>query len=316
MVLTGYSFAFDWEVQLMAWLQANLGSGITPVLSFFSAFGEELVLIVVMGFLFWCYNKDMGKRAGLNVLVGLVWNPMVKNVALRRRPYFDHDEISILRVVAPDADPMNIAAQGYSFPSGHSTNAAAAYGSVAVLLKKRWAYALAALLCLLVGFSRVFVGAHYPTDVIVGWLLGFACILIVSVLRKICRNELVLYGILLATAIPGVFFCRSEDYFDGLGLLVGFIAGCLFEDRFVHFENTRNPLRCVLRILGGALLFFGVNKLLKLPFSSEFLAGGTLPALLVRALRYAVIAFLEFGVYPILFRYTAKIGTKSSEAKQ
>jgi membrane-associated phospholipid phosphatase len=48
---------------------------------------------------------------------------MAKNIALRRRPYFDHESIHILRVVEPEADIYDIAAQGYSFPSGHSTNA-------------------------------------------------------------------------------------------------------------------------------------------------------------------------------------------------
>ena len=44
------------------------------------------------------------------------------------------------------------------------------------------------------------------------------------------------------------------------------------------------------------------------------LDGGSYAALLVRGARYAVIAFLEFGVYPILFRYTARIGKKESGA--
>ena len=83
-MLTGNSFAFDWEVQLMSWLQSRLGEAGISIVSFFSAFGEELILIVIMGFLYWCYNKQIGKRIGTQVLMGLVWNPMIKNVFLRR----------------------------------------------------------------------------------------------------------------------------------------------------------------------------------------------------------------------------------------
>ena len=61
-----------------------------------------------------------------------VWNPLIKNAVLRLRPYFVPGyDISLLRLVDSTADMMDIAAQGYSFPSTHSAGAVAAYGSVA-----------------------------------------------------------------------------------------------------------------------------------------------------------------------------------------
>ena len=134
------------------------------ILSFFSLFGEELLTILILGFLYWSYNKRIGKMVGLSVLAGMVWCPMIKNIVLRRRPYFDHEEIGILRVVEPEADIYDITAQGYSFPSGHSANASSLYGIIAANIKKRWMTVLAVVLPLLVGVSRVTVGAHYPTD--------------------------------------------------------------------------------------------------------------------------------------------------------
>jgi len=313
-MLTGNSFAFDWEVSLMEWLQSHLGNGFISVLSFFSAFGEELLLILVLGVIFWGYDKKLGKAVGLNVLMGVVWNPMIKNVFLRRRPYFDHEGIKILRLVDKSADAYDISAQGFSFPSGHSTNAVTLYGSLAAKIKKPLITCAAIALPLLVGLSRVVVGAHYPTDVLVGWALGLASIGLVTLLRRLIKNDYALYGVLLLTALPGLFYCKSADYFTGLGLLIGFIGGAVLEEKKVRFENTKSIVRCILRMVGGAALFFGLNTLLKLPFSKEFLDGGSYAALLVRGARYAVIAFLEFGVYPILFRYTARIGKKESGA--
>jgi hypothetical protein len=49
---------------------------------------------------------------GLGAIMGLTWNTMVKNLALRRRPYFDHESINILRVVEPEADIYDIASPG------------------------------------------------------------------------------------------------------------------------------------------------------------------------------------------------------------
>ncbi len=231
----------------------------------------------------------------------MVWNAEIKNIILRRRPYMVHEEIRILRVVEPSADPMDISAQGYSFPSGHSANAASVYVSLAARLKKKWMTVLAVLLPLLVGFSRIVVGAHYPTDVLCGWLLGLLSVALVSLLMKKIKNRGILYGILLLTAVPGFFFCKSEDYFTSVGLMIGFMAGNVLEERKVCFENTRNVLFGILRIIGGFALYFLLNKLLKMPFSSDFLSDGSTAALLIRTLRYAVIAFVEFGVYPMLF---------------
>ena len=305
-MLTGNSFAFDWEVSLMEWLQANLSSGVISVISFFSTFGEELLLVLILGLLYWGFDKKMGKTVGINVLMGLIWNPMIKNVFLRRRPYFDHEGIKILRIVDKNYDAYDIAGQGFSFPSGHSTNAVTVYASVATQLKKRWMTCLAVLLPLLVGFSRVVVGAHYPTDVLVGWTLGCLSICVVSLLRKAIKNEPAFYGVLLLTAIPGLFYCKSADYFTSLGLLIGFMAGDLFEQKKVRFENTSNILRCVLRAAGGAAIFFAMNSLLKLPFPNDFLSSSSFASLIVRSLRYAVTAFVLFGIYPLAFRVTGR----------
>ena len=302
MATSGNTFFFPWEVSLMEWLQAHIpGAGISA-LSLFSIFGEELLLILILGFVYWSYDKRLGRTMGLSAIIGLVWNTMAKNVVLRRRPYFDHEGIKILRVVEPEADIYDIAAQGYSFPSAHSTNAATAFGAMAVNLRKRWTTVVALVLPLLVGISRCVVGAHYPTDVLAGWLLGAISVAIIQALQRKLNNTPLLYGILLATAIPGLFFCRSEDYFTAVGLLIGFMGGTLLDDRFVRFENTRKPVWMIARVLGGLAVYLALNTLLKLPFTGEFLSGGSIAALLVRCGRYAIVSFAVFGAYPMLFR--------------
>ena len=312
---SGNTFFFPWEVSLMEWLQTHIGSAGISILSFFSMFGEELMLILIVGFVYWSYDKKLGRTVGLTSIMGFAWNTIAKNIALRRRPYFDHKNIKILRVVAPEADIYNIAAQGYSFPSGHSTNVATVFGSLALNLRKRWLTAAAIVIVLLTGISRVVVGAHYPTDVLAGWLLGLISVLVVHLLQKRIKNTFILYGILLVTVIPGFFYCKSEDYFTAAGLLIGFMGGTLLEEKAVHFENTRKPVWMVLRLAGGVAVYFLLNTLLKLPFSKEFLSGGTIAALLVRFARYAVIAFVAFGVYPMLFRIEKK-GRAAADTKE
>ena len=307
-------FYFDWELQLMEWLQAHIGSSGFGfwLLSNLSAFGEQLLLVAVMGFLYWGLNKEFGKYLGLNVLMVNVWNPMIKNVFLRLRPYFVPGyKVELLRLIDSGADPMDVAAQGYSFPSGHSSSAVAAYGSLAAHEKKnRLLWVLAILLPLLVGVSRVCMGAHYPTDVLCGWLLGAVVVILVPWLRKKIKSRWLFHAVLLLSTAPGFFYCDSNDYFSSFGMLLGFVLAEPFEERVVKFENTRNILRCILRTVGGALVYFGLNEILKLPFPKELLDAGDLTAHLIRSARYAVVIFAAVGVYPLLFKVTGKLWKK------
>ena len=315
MALIGNSFFLSWEVRMMEWIQANLGSVGLSILSFLSAFGEELLLVLLLGFLYWCWDKRMGKDVGLNVLMGILWNPLIKNIFLRRRPYLDHEGIRLFRKIEPGRSELDIAAQGFSFPSGHSTNAVTAYGSIARKIKKKWMRILAVLLTLAVGVSRVTVGAHYPTDVLCGWLLGLAVLFLIPFLRRCIPNTLAFYGMLLLTVLPGFFYCRSEDFFTGAGLLIGFMTGSLFEEKKVGFAPTRSIPNAALRIAGGLAVYLLLNTALKLPFPKEFLESGTTAALLVRTLRYAVIAFAAFGVYPLMFSFLDRRFPGTQEGK-
>ena len=316
----GNLFILDWEMRLMEWLQAHIGtSGFGFwLLSNLSAFGEQLLLVVIMGFLYWGLNKEFGKYVGVNVLMANVWNPMIKNLVQRLRPYFVPGyNVKLLRLIDEGADPMDVAAQGYSFPSGHSGSAVAAYGSLAAHEKKRkLLWVLAIVLPLLVGFSRVFVGAHYPTDVLCGWLLGAIIVALIPWLRRTIKNRWLFYAILLLSAVPGFFFCTSNDYFSSFGMLLGFILAEPFEERFVKFENTKNIFRCILRTIGGGILYFGLNTLLKMPFPKELLDAGNFVSQLIRMARYAITIFAVIAVYPMLFKLTDKLWNRKKPEQE
>ena len=58
----GVNFAFNWELQLIEWLQNAGGSVGVALASFFTMFGEELILIAILGFIYWCWDKEYGKE--------------------------------------------------------------------------------------------------------------------------------------------------------------------------------------------------------------------------------------------------------------
>ena len=305
----GNTFFFGWEPALMVWLQSHLGSFGITLATIFSMFGEEMATILVLGFCYWSWKKELGKFIGRNACVAMVANPMIKNVFLRLRPYMVCPEVKCLKPVDPGADIMDVAAQGYSFPSGHSSGSVANYTSVAAYLKKKWAWAVGIVIPLLVGLSRFCVGVHFPTDVLFGWALGLCVVMLVPFFQKKFEKRWVYYLVLLLLALPGWFYCKTNDFYTSYGMMVGFFAGDLFEEKYVKFNNTRCWWKMILRVLGGGAIYFALNALLKLPASSAFRSSGTLLSYLARAARYAILLFVDVAIYPLCFD---RIGKKKA----
>ena len=300
MELTGNTFFFEWEVSLMVWLQTHLGPHGVRIAGFFTQFGEPMILIAVIGFFYWGLDKRYGKYLAVNLFSVCLWGSMIKNIALRRRPYFNHEAIQCLRP-AEKGDIYDISLQGFSFPSLHSANAAALYSLLARYLKNTAARIIFILLPFLVGVSRIVLGVHYPTDVLIGWILGLLVTLVIELLLKTFKDPKWLFVILLLSGIPGFFFCKTKDFFTSYGLILGSTLAFSFEKKYVNFADAKNYWFALLRMAGGFILFLGFSYLLKLPFPKELLESADMAAFLIRAARYTVCAFIILGLYPLCF---------------
>lgn len=199
----GTTFFFDWEVALMEWLQSGMGAFGVKVASVCSMLGEDLFTVLILGFLYWCWDKRKAVRVGIDVMMSVVFYPLVKNIALRRRPYFDHPGIKCLKPVIADADIYDIAAQGFSFPSGHSSGVVASLGGTAYAFKKKWLTVIAVIGIVLCGVSRFCVGVHYPTDVLCGWLIGVVIVLLMPVIENAFKRRWLFYLVLFILMLPG-----------------------------------------------------------------------------------------------------------------
>lgn len=88
----------------------------------------------------------------------------------------------------PDLWPHLVNETGYSFPSGHAmASSALAFSIVFILWRTKWRWlgvVIGALYILTVGFSRLYLGVHYPSDVVAGWCVSFAWVLIAYIILQ------------------------------------------------------------------------------------------------------------------------------------
>lgn len=156
------------EEKILLFIQEHIRvEGLTPFVSFFTHLGNAGILFIVLTVfgLFFVSTRKAAISSALGLVIHLILcNGILKNAFARTRPYEVIDGLQILIEKQPD----------FSFPSGH-TSAAFAF-AVAVFLNMDRKYGIFALvLAFLMGLSRLYVGVHYPTDVLVGAIVGVLC---------------------------------------------------------------------------------------------------------------------------------------------
>lgn len=299
----GNVFSFDWENQLIIGIQKYMSDTMTGIASFITEFGDAMILVAIVGLFYWSLNKNLGKRLFIYLSLANIVNPCIKCLVRRMRPYMVNNEIECLKPVNNEGDIYDIVSQEYSFPSGHAVNSVSVYGTLLFNLKNKVWKILFGLLILLVGISRFSLGVHYPTDILAGWAVALICVIIYDY----SENKLGKYKTYILFDIIGLFgffIAETNDFFTGYGMMLGGTLGIIFEEKYVKFDGTKKILTVVIRTIIGAGLYLGLNELLKLPFTTEFLNSGTLLSFSIRAARYAIVVFVLIGVYPLSFKLT------------
>ncbi len=175
-VILGYMVKFypeqlvGFDSPIQTWLRGDLPTALTTFFKLVTSFIDPLGIIIwvsalVLFFLYKKWKIEAALLAGNLVLHGILIK-LIKLLYQRSRP-------SILHLVEEG---------GYSFPSGHSMATAIVVGTLMIIVQqrmqnqqiKRLVQGLLLLFILTIMASRVYLGVHYPTDVIGGALMGFA----------------------------------------------------------------------------------------------------------------------------------------------
>lgn len=154
---------------------ASWPAGLKPFFLAITSLGDPIITIIIGGgvIAYGYFQANLRLAlAGAMVWVVLAMGSILKLLFGRARPLTEYVQ--------------NMHFPTHSFPSGHASGAAIAYGLLAYLawhlLPQPWNYLVTTFLVIvivLVGLSRVYLGAHYPSDVAAGWLLGALGLLII-----------------------------------------------------------------------------------------------------------------------------------------
>lgn len=273
----------------MEWILSIRTEWLTTLMKVLTFLGDEEFFLLFLPLAYWLWKKHAMGRVGVVLLFTFVLNAILKGIFQMPRP----TEIEHL-----------VHAEDWSFPSGHAQGAMVLWGWLAHELKDKRTYVAAAFLILGVGFSRVYLGVHYPMDILGGYLAGALTLAVYGWLLRLApqgwgvlgptRQSLVIFVVLMGLfmLVPEI----SEVAIKGGAAFIGFLAGYLHEKRYLGCSTLPGMhlilSRLALGVVGIVLIWMGLKQVfVSIGYTTD----------MAMFIRYTLLgAWISFGA-PYLF---------------
>jgi len=283
--------AWQWGLDLIRTIQLVHGPTLDAIFKAITFMGEEEFFMIILPLIFWCVDFALGARLALAFLFSPYVNTVLKGLFAHPRP-FELDPAVKLHD-----------AEGYGLPSGHSQSAVVLWGIIAAGFHKAWLWIVAVLLMVLIGFSRVYLGVHFPTDVLGGWAIGAVLLGIYMVLEPrieawLKRASLAMQ-LALAVVVPLVLLllCPSNDTASSMAVVMGMGVGLALVRRVAPFSAAGPLWQRAVRFLVGMIGLLVVYLGLKFVFPGE----GEPLYFAMRVVRYVLVGLWAGLGAPWLF---------------
>ena len=281
----------NWGIEVVLWFQQA-----SPACDFFfkgfTFLGDEEFFLIFLPFLYWCVDRRTGARLLVLFLVSVYLNSAAKVLAGQPRP-FQFDE----RVKAITSET------GGGLPSGHTQSTVVLWGYLAYCFRKKLLWVLAVVLFIAVPLSRIYLGVHFPTDLIGGYVLGILVLLgfiwltphVESRLKDGGFGRQIGAAIIFPVILISAGFFISPNCLTAGSTLMGFCCGMAMEGRWVGFNSAGPWRKRVLRFPAGIFVLVCLWLGLKLGFQ------GLEPEPAFRIIRYTLVGLWSSLGAPWLF---------------
>ena len=308
----------EWNLQCLRTIAQLRSPTLDAVMSALTQLGGETFFMLLILIVFWCVDKNKGYFLMILCFAGTAVNQVLKITFCIPRPWVLDPSFQIV-------ESARAGAAGFSFPSGHTQNAVAAYGALACISRRLWVRIVCLALTLVIPFSRMYLGVHTPLDVgvsfVIAWLLVLACY---PLLEEIGHRRGPLLRAWLVLIVPAALFLLYALYvghgaagdlsnFDHavktawtmLGLVLGAVVSVLADQNYTRFETAAVWWAQILKVVLGIALTLAVRIALKAPLTAVFGENS-----IGDGIRYFAVVLMAGTLWPMTFGYFALMGRK------
>lgn len=274
--------------------------------------------ILFIPILYWSVDQKLGLRVLFILFLIDVPASYLKQLLHEPRPYW----IGGVKALAEETN--------YGIPSTHSSDSLGVWGLMAYYVKKSWLWILSIVLILLIGLSRLYVGVHFPQDVLVGWLFGLLMLFLFIkyesrflawwaqnnegmqiLLGFIFSVALILLGVLVLAVISGspdppewaTFSTQAREidhYITLAGFLFGAVAGLVWKGKHAPFKMDGSTMQKIGRYLVGVIGLFAIYLGLDVLFAT-IAPDASLAGYVLRYIRYSFVSIWAIFGAPWVF---------------
>lgn len=281
----------NWGIDVVLWCQQFSPALDTPF-RIFTFTGDEMFFLLFLPLIYWSIDKHIGIRITILFLFSSYINNLVKSIFKQPRPFqLDHRVKSL------------VSQGGYGFPSGHTQETVVIWGFLATCFQKTWVRVLAIIMIIMVPLSRIYLGVHFPTDIIGGYILGLLVIGLYFKIEPPVVSWLTKRGlpwhIAISVIVPSIMLILLPEIDSNAiatcATLMGAGIGLSLENITIHFQTQGSWWQKVLRYVIGLVLLLIVYVGLKKAFA------GLEPVAVFRFIRYGLIGFSVVFIAPWIF---------------